>query len=274
MTKVYTIASGKGGTGKTMTVVNLGTSLALMGKQTIILDADIGMANLGLVLGLEKCKITLHDVLANKAEVSEAIYELPTGLKVVPSGLSLRGFQDSDSDQLQFVMNELIKDADFVLIDAPAGINRDGVIPLAIADEVLLVVNPELSSMLDAAKVEAVIDIVGGNLGGIIINRVPPYRATVTTQKIGEVMNSRILGVIPEDSNVRTSTAFKTPVVLRYPDSPASRGYKALAARLCGEKVSLALPQEPPKLGDIMRQKEQREKSSFVDRLTRSIFEN
>jgi len=271
LTKVYAVASGKGGTGKTMTVVNLGTSLALMGKKTVVLDADIGMANLGLVLGLEKKRITLHDVLAGKAEVSEAIYELGTGLKVVPSGLSLKGFRDSNPDRLQFVMSELIKDADFVIIDAPAGINRDGVIPLAIADEVLLVVNPELSSMLDAAKVEAVIDIVGGTLGGIIINRVPAYRAGVTCQKMGEVMNARILGVIPEDSSVRTATAFKTPVVVMYPDSIASRGYKALAARLAGMANAQGMFQAISSPG---HKESEVHKSSFVDRLTRSLFED
>jgi septum site-determining protein MinD len=264
MTRVYTIASGKGGTGKTMTVVNLGTSLALLGKQTVILDADIGMANLGLVLGLERSRITLHEVLAGEADVSQAVYELPTGLKVVPSGISLRGFQDANPDRLQFVMNELIKDAEYVIIDAPAGINKDGVIPLAIADEVLLVVNPELSSMLDAAKVEAVVDIVGGTLGGIIINRVPPYRASITVQKIGEVMKAPVLGVIPEDANVRTATAFKTPVVIRYPESPAARGYKALAALLVGEKPRPVAHQSHPVL--------ERKQNKFVERLARSVF--
>jgi septum site-determining protein MinD len=265
LTRVFSIASGKGGTGKTMTVVNLGTSLALLGKKTVILDADIGMANLGLVLGLERSQITLHEVLAGEAEVAEAVYELPTGLKVVPSGISLRGFQDADPDRLQFVMSELIRDADYVIIDAPAGINKDGVIPLAIADEVLLVVNPELSSMLDAAKVEAVIDIVGGTMGGIVINRVPPYRAAVTVQKIGEVMNAPVMGVIPEDANVRTATAFKTPVVVRYPESPASRGYKALAARVAGDNFQ---PVEAPS-GHPMLEKKQ---DNFVERLTRSVF--
>ncbi len=264
MTRVYTIASGKGGTGKTMTAINLGTSLALLGRRAIILDADIGMANLGLVLGLERSKITLHEVLSGEAEISQAVYELPFGLKVVPSGISLKGFQEAEPDRLQFVMNELIKDAEYVILDAPAGINKDGVIPLAIADEVLLVVNPELSSMLDAAKVEAVVDIVGGTMGGIIINRVPPYRASLTVQKIGDVMNSPVIGVIPEDSNVRTATTFKTPVVIRYPESPASRGYKALAARLVGEKVRPDLHIGHPMLA--------RKKENFVERLTRSVF--
>ncbi len=265
MTKVYAIASGKGGTGKTMTVVNLGTSLALLGKHTVVLDADIGMANLGLVLGLERSKVTLHEVLAGEADVSEAIYRLPTGLKVIPSGISLRGFQDANPDRLQFVMSELVKDAEYILIDAPAGINKDGVIPLAIADEVLLVVNPELSSMLDAAKVEAVVDIVGGSLGGIVINRVPLYRAALTVQKISEVMNAQVLGVIPEDSNVRTATAFKTPVVVRYPESPAAIGYKALAARLAGEKARLPGHKKHPVL-------ERDTPNKFVERLARSVF--
>lgn len=265
MTRVYTVASGKGGTGKTMTVVNLGTALALLGKRTIILDADIGMANLGLVLGLDRTSITLHEVLAGEADISQAVYELKTGLRVVPSGISLRGFQDSDPDRLQFVMGELIKDADYVIIDAPAGINKDGVIPLAVADEVLLVVNPELPSMLDAAKVQTVVDIVGGKVGGIIINRVPAYSAPNTVQKIGEVMRAPVLGVIPEDSNIRTSTAFKTPVVIRYPDSPASKGYKALAARLIGDKSQAnAVPASHPVLD--------RQQNRFVERLARSVF--
>lgn len=268
MTRVYTVASGKGGTGKTMTVINLGTALALMGLRTIILDADIGMANIGLVMGLERSKVTLHEVLAGEADITQAVYQLPTGLKVVPSGISLRGFQGAEPDRLQFVMHELIKDADFVIIDAPAGINKDGVIPLAIADEVLLVVNPELSSMLDAAKVEAVTDIVGGTLGGVILNRVPPYRVSQVVQGIGGVMSSPVLAVIPEDANVRTATTFKTPVVIRYPESPASRGFKALAARLAGEASGQARPQGAAPAHPILRPK----KEGFADRLTRSVF--
>jgi len=131
---------------------------------------------------------------------------------------------------------------------------------------VLLVVNPELSSMLDAAKVEAVVDIVGGSLGGIILNRVPPYHIAQTVQSIGSVMSGQILGVIPEDSNVRTATAFKTPVVIRYPESPASRGYKALAARLVGDVYERS--RGNAHIHPVLAPK----KENFVDRLTRSVF--
>ncbi|MCZ7383134.1 MAG: AAA family ATPase [Candidatus Methanoperedens sp.] len=128
--RVYTIASGKGGTGKSTTTLNLGTALAMLGKKTIIIDADIGMANLGLLLGLEKSKITLHEVLSGEAEIKDATYSGPAGLLIVPSGLTLKGFQKANPDKLKNVVSKLTEGMDYVLIDAPAGISRDGLIPL------------------------------------------------------------------------------------------------------------------------------------------------
>ena len=83
MVRVFTFASGKGGTGKTTMTINLGTSLAKFGKRTCIMDADIGMANLGLSIGLEDVPVTLHEVLAGKASIHDAIYEGPGGVQVV-----------------------------------------------------------------------------------------------------------------------------------------------------------------------------------------------
>ena len=152
MVKVYTIASGKGGTGKTTFAVNLGTMLAQLGKETYLMDADIGMANVGLILGLQDAPVTLHEILAGKGNINDAIYEGPAGLKVIPSGISLQGFQQADPDRIRDVLGEIVKRCEFLLIDAPAGISKDGVVPLVVADEVILVVNPELSSIVDALK--------------------------------------------------------------------------------------------------------------------------
>ena len=143
MVRVFTLASGKGGTGKTTVTVNLGTSLAQFGKRSLIMDADIGMANLGLLIGLENVPVTLHEVLADKADIRDAVYEGPGGVLVVPSGISLQGFQQANPDKLRDVLKDLVDQCDYLLIDAPAGISRDGVIPLSVADEVILVVNPE-----------------------------------------------------------------------------------------------------------------------------------
>ena len=255
---VYTIASGKGGTGKTTTTLNLGTALAMLGKKTIALDADLGMANLGLLLGLERSQITLHEVLSGNAKISEAVYEGPAGLKVVPSGLSLKGFQNSKPDKLREVMAALIEGMDYVLIDAPAGISKDGVIPLAVADKVILVVNPELASMADALKTKALTEMLGRQVEGIILNRAEFEKTEINRNKVSELLGVRILEMIPEDVNVRRSAAFKMPVVVRTPNSPAAVAFRRLAAQISGEK--------------FIESTGKSDKESFVERLARSVF--
>jgi septum site-determining protein MinD len=256
--RVYTIASGKGGTGKTTTTLNLGTALAAMGKKTAVLDADIGMANLGLLIGLERSKITLHEVLSGNANINEAIYDGPGGLKVVPSGLSLKGFQKSNPDKLKEVMSTLVDGMDFLLIDAPAGISKDGVIPLAVADKVILVVNPELASMADALKTKALTEMLGRTVEGAILNRAALEKTEINRNKVSELLGVKVLEMIPEDSNVRLSAAFKMPVVIKAPTSPASIAFKRLAAQLAGEP--------------FIEVDEKKNKESFVDRLARTVF--
>src|SRR5690554_5885031 len=119
MIRAYTIASGKGGTGKTTVTANLGAALAQHGRKTCIVDMDMGMANLALVLGLAETPVTLHEVLAGEASIRDAIYEGPYGLQIVPSGLSLRGFQNADPERLKDVMRDLTERCDFLLLDAP-----------------------------------------------------------------------------------------------------------------------------------------------------------
>lgn len=185
MVKVYTIASGKGGTGKTTVTANLGPMLAQYGKRTCILDADVGMANLGLILGLENIPVTLHEVLAGKARVRDAIYEGPFGVKVVPCGLSLQGFQQSKPERLKDVMVDLVSEFDVLIMDAPAGLSRDGVIPLTVADGVILVVNPEISSIVDSLKTKILTETIGGHIEGAIVNRVAGATGEFSHTQIG-----------------------------------------------------------------------------------------
>ncbi len=258
--KVYTIASGKGGTGKTTTTVNLGTALALIGKKTVIIDADISMANLCLLLGLEKSHVTLHEVLSGKADVQEAVYEGPGGVYVIPCGISLQGFQNSNPEKLQEVMSTLVEDMDFMLIDAPAGISKDGVIPLAIADKVILVVNPELSSMADAMKTKVLTEMLGGEIGGAILNRAGMERTEINKEKVADLLNVEVIEIVPEDVNVRRSAAFKTPIVIKTPNSPAAIAFKRLAAHVSG--IDFIEPTES----------EEESKEGFVRRLARVLF--
>jgi septum site-determining protein MinD len=259
MVRAITIASGKGGTGKTTLTVNLGTMLAFYGKETYIMDADVGMANLGIVLGLEDVPITLHEVLAGKASVSDAVYEGPHGVKVVPSGISLKGFQNANPDRLRDVMRELVERCEFLIIDAPAGISRDGVIPLAIADEVILVVNPELSSIVDALKTKILTELVGGHVSGAILNRATLENTEMSKEKMEKVLGVDVIGIIPEDSNVRRSSAHKTPITIKYPHSEASIAIKKVAADISGSGYVEDISPEASTEG-------------FLDRLARSLF--
>ncbi|MBP2132722.1 septum site-determining protein MinD [Methanomicrobium sp. W14] len=258
MVVTYTIASGKGGTGKTTLSVNLGTMLAHYGEETYILDADMGMANISIILGLENVPVTLHEVLAGKAHVSEAIYEGPCGVKVIPSGISLQGFQNANPENLHDVMKDIINQCDVLIMDAPAGISRDGVIPLAIADEVILVINPELSSMVDALKTKILTELIGGHIKGAILNRATLEKTELSVHKIEEVLGVKVIGLIPDDPNVRRSAAYKIPIVVKYPNSPASVEIKKIAAELAGVEY---------KKSDTLSASDDK----FLDRLARSI---
>ena len=258
MVKVYTIASGKGGTGKTTVAFNLGTMLSQLGKETFLMDADIGMANVGLLLGLQDVPVTLHEILAGKGALNEAIYEGPAGLKVVPSGLSLQGFQQADPERIRDVMSEIIKRCEYLLIDAPAGISKDGVVPLAVADEVILVVNPELSSIVDALKTKILTEVVGGQVLGSIINRVDQDKTDVITKKMEKVLGVKVIGIIPEDTNVRRAAAAKTPVVIKYPTSPATLAIKRIASDIIG----VAYKEEKAVV----------QREGFIDRFSKALF--
>jgi septum site-determining protein MinD len=124
---------------------------------------------------------------------------------------------------------------------------------------VLLVVNPELSSLADAVKIKVLTEMVGGAVGGVILNRASTEKTMLTSQKIGQIMGAEVLEVIPEDSGVRRAAAFKTPVVVMYPDSPAAKGFKRLAARIAGSTAAVVESAEG-------------KKETFIDRLARSIF--
>ena len=258
MVKVYTIASGKGGTGKTTVSVNLGTVLAQLGKETYLMDADIGMANVGLILGLQDAPVTLHEILADKCNINDAIYDGPAGLKVIPSGISLQGFQQADQDKMRDVMSEVVKRCEFLLIDAPAGISKDGVVPLAVADEVILVVNPELASIVDALKIKILTEVVGGHVLGSIINRVDQEDSEILTKKMERVLGVKVLGIIPEDANVRRASSAKIPIVIKFPDSPASKAIKRIASDLVG-----VVYKEETVAG---------KRDSFIDRLSKALF--
>jgi septum site-determining protein MinD len=236
-------ASGKGGTGKTTTVVNTGVALAKFGKEVILIDADITMSNLSLVLGMEDIPITLHDVLSGEATIKDAIYEYKglSKVKVIPGGLSLEKLRKAKTERLREVILEIQDMADFVLIDAPAGLEMTSVTALLVGKELILVVNPEISSITDALKTKMVAERLNTLPLGAVLNRVTSEKTDLTKEEIETILEVPVLVTVPEDPEVKRASAYGIPLVLKNPDSPASISYYMLASKLAG------VPYEPPK---------------------------
>lgn len=138
------IASGKGGTGKTTLTANLGVALGALGRGTTILDGDLAMVNLAIIMGLTKCEATFLDVLSGKADVNDAVYE-NYGIKVLPCGFRFEDVHDVlakvKREHVEEVVGELLRQTEFLLIDAPAGIADTTIISIAAAREMIPVCN-------------------------------------------------------------------------------------------------------------------------------------
>ena len=250
MTRVITVASGKGGVGKTTITANLGVALSTYGERVVVLDADIAMANLELILGMEGKSVTLHDVLAGNASIEDAVYEGPNGVRVVPAGISLKGLRNVKLDRLEDALAYLIEDTDILLIDAPAGLEKDAVAALAAADELLLVTTPEVPSISDALKTKIVASKLGINIIGVVINREQYDKTFLSVEEIETILEVPVIAVIPDDPEVSRAAAFGEPIVIKNPKSPASNSLMKLAADLIGEDYQ---PIEPDKQGVIAK---------------------
>ncbi|WP_370571847.1 cell division ATPase MinD [Methanomethylovorans sp.] len=235
--KIYTITSGKGGTGKSTFAVNLAAALAGLAKKTLLIDADIGMANIGLMLGLENSKITLHEVLADEANVADALYDGPNGLKVLPCGISLQGFKKADLSRLKDIIAEVSPNFEFIIIDTSTGINHATATSIEVCDEVLLVLTPEITSIADGSKMRAFSILLGKEVTGMVLNRTMPVHDEIYREKLVGALDLKIFEVLPEDVSIPNSIAGKSPVVTKYPYSEISIAMNRLAALLCGIKM-------------------------------------
>ncbi|SNZ17441.1 septum site-determining protein MinD [Natronoarchaeum philippinense] len=230
-TTVYAVASGKGGVGKTTTTVNLGTALAGAGRRVAIVDADLGMANLAGFVSLSPDGPTLHDVLADEADASEATYEVADGIAAVPSGTELDEFATADATGLADAVDDLRGEFDYVLLDVGAGVSHESVLPLGVADEVVLVSTPEPASVQDVRKTIDLVDRSGGDVAGLVVTRGRPDGG-VSHDEIASRLGVDLLGSIPEDPTVRDSVYAGTPLVVHEPESSAATAYRKLAATL------------------------------------------
>lgn len=203
------ISSGKGGTGKTTLTANLGIALGNLGHDVTILDGDLAMANLAIILGMHKCELNFLDVLAGKANVGDVVYK-NYGIKVVPTGFRFEDIQDLlaslKKDRVEQSIDELLRQTEFLLIDAPAGIADSTIISILAAREMIPVTNPTYASLVDCYKTIRLANVLGAWTRGLVVNRVGKA-ADISLKDIEHFMSKAlgampILGEIPDDPKV------------------------------------------------------------------------
>ncbi|NIO22426.1 MAG: P-loop NTPase [Candidatus Aenigmarchaeota archaeon] len=253
MTRVITVASGKGGVGKTTLVANLAAALALYGKSVVALDANLTTSNLGLHLGIHLYPKTLHDVLEGRAAIREATYQHKTGFRVIPADISLRKIRNVKSNDFVDVFYKLMEGTDFLLIDSAAGLGREARASIEAADEMITITNPELPAVTDAMKLGLLAEKFETHNLGVVVNRIKKESHEVPIEHIEEMLGVPVIGRIPEDREVRKSIALKEPVVYHNPKSFAAQHMRSVAATLIGEEYAPRKPMSLRLFGWLVR---------------------
>ncbi|WP_435180671.1 cell division ATPase MinD [Halorussus sp. AFM4] len=229
---VYAVASGKGGVGKTTTAINLGAMLADRGHAVVVVDTDLGMANLADFLDFEIETPTLHEVLAGEASFADAVDEAPGDIDVLPSATDIEAFVKSDPANLQAVVADLREEYDYVLLDTGAGVSYDTLVPLALADQVLLVATPDVASVRDTAKTGELAERVETEVRGAVLTQ--RSSDILNADDVEETLGTDVLAVIPQDEAVPMGIDAGRPLAAFAPNAPAGRAYRDLAAVLTG----------------------------------------
>jgi len=240
--KVITVTSGKGGVGKTTATANLGAGLAHLGHKVVCIDADIGLRNLDVVLGLEnRIVYDLVDVVEGRCRLRQAMIRdkrLPD-LFLIPAAQTRDKSAISPSDMITLA-DELRPEYDWILIDSPAGIERGFRNAVAPADIVLVVTNPEVSAVRDADRIIGLIEAEEKGPARLVINRIKPEMVRrgdmLAVNDIMELLAVQLIGLIPDDENVLVSTNRGLPVVLDG-KSKAGQAFRNIARRLEGDEV-------------------------------------
>ncbi|MEF8807663.1 nucleotide-binding protein [Natronomonas sp.] len=231
MVEAFAVASGKGGTGKTTSTLALGMALAEEYDVTVV-DADTGMANLLFHTGLAEADTTLHDVLVEGgAPVEEATYER-FGMRVVPCGTSLAAFEAADPERLRDVVAELAADTDILLLDSPATLSsKSAVLPIVLADRVVVVLQPTIPAISDGLKVQEYALSYGSEIAGTLFNKVKGD-IDDAAQKADRYFEGPLLARIPESDAVREARAAGQPLLAYDPAAPAAAAYREAADAL------------------------------------------
>ena len=238
MARIIVINSGKGGVDKTTTAINLGAALNMLDKEVVIVDANLNTPNVGLQLGAPIVPVTLNHVLKGKATIEEAIYEHSSGTKIIPSSLSVKELTKFNTKKIPEIVKQLREVCDFVIFDSAAGFGEEVMAVLGVADEIIIVTNPEMPAVTDALKAVKVAKGMGKDVKGIIVTRHNNAKYEMPLSSIKSMLETPIIGVIPEDKAVKEALNQRDAVIHTHPRSKVSKKYKEIAEKVLNGKMS------------------------------------
>lgn len=251
--RVITITSGKGGVGKTTTTANLSVALGVLGQRVVAVDADIGLRNLDVLMGLEnRIVYDIVDVAEGYCRLRQALIKDKhvSELYLLPAAQTRDKTAVSPEDMIR-LCSQMRDDFDFILIDSPAGIERGFRNAIAPADEVLIVTTPEVAAVRDADRIIGLVEAEEKGPASLIINRVKPemvrYGNMLNTADVVEILAIDLKGIVPEDNAIIVSINRGVPIVLD-DKAPAGLAFRNIARRLLGEEVPFLNIREMPNL--------------------------
>lgn len=244
MARVIVTTSGKGGVGKTTSTANIAAALARFGKKVVAVDADVGLRNLDVIMGLENRVVyNFIDVIEKNCKLNQALVKdkrVP-GLYLLPAAQT-RTKDAVNPEQMIALCEELKPEFDFILLDCPAGIEGGFKNAAAGAEEALVVTTPEIPSVRDADRIIGMLESMGKSPIRLIINRLRPNMVQdgdmLAKDDILDVLSIDLIGVVPEDENVIRATNNGEPMTMSL-ESPAAHAYLNIAERLLGRDVPL-----------------------------------
>lgn len=243
MNRTIVITSGKGGVGKTTVTANLGMALAQLGCKVALIDADFGLRNLDLLLGLENRVVyTAIDVLAGECAIEKALVrdKRQPGLVLLPAAQN-RNKEAISPDQMQELVYKLKNSYDYILIDSPAGIELGFRNAIAPAKEAIVVTTPELAAVRDADRVVGLLETEDMQSIRLIVNRLRPkmiqMNQMISVEDILDLLVIPLLGIVPNDERIIISTNRGEPLVLSDKPSLPAMAFYNIARRLQGDDI-------------------------------------
>ncbi|XHX81120.1 MAG: septum site-determining protein MinD [Stenomitos frigidus ULC029] len=243
MSRIIVVTSGKGGVGKTTTTANLSMTLARRGRKVAVVDADFGLRNLDLLLGLENRVVyTAVDVIAGQCRLEQALVKdkRQPNLVLLPAAQN-RTKDAVNPDQMKQLVMALAQNYQYVFVDCPAGIEMGFQNAIAAAREAVIVTTPEIAAVRDADRVVGLLEANNIKKIQLVVNRIRPAMVQandmMSVEDVQEILAIPLIGVVPDDERVIVSTNKGEPLVLSETPSLAGTAFDNIARRLEGEKV-------------------------------------